>query len=58
MTIEGLFNKKTGYLGRASLPNDDELKLELRLQIQGFKNFPAVYMACEFRCPYTTIPKD
>jgi hypothetical protein len=45
MTIEGLFNKKTGYLGRASLPNDDELKLELRLQIQGFKNFPAVYMA-------------
>lgn len=44
ITIEGLFNRKTGYLGRTPVPGGNELKLELRVKIQGFKNFPALYM--------------
>ncbi|KAG1801635.1 uncharacterized protein HD556DRAFT_896009 [Suillus plorans] len=40
ITLEELFNRKNKYLGGP--PEDDEL--ELRLQIQGFKNFPALYM--------------
>lgn len=43
ITLEGLFNKKTGYLGRTPVPDDDD-RLALRLKIQGFKNFPALYM--------------
>ncbi|KAG2120875.1 uncharacterized protein F5147DRAFT_11508 [Suillus discolor] len=40
ITLEELFNRKNKYLGGP--PEDDEL--ELRLQIQGFRNFPALYM--------------
>ncbi|KAG1757586.1 hypothetical protein EDB19DRAFT_1934808 [Suillus lakei] len=43
ITLEELFHKKTGYLGRTPAPGDDD-ELELRLKIQGFKNFPALYM--------------
>ncbi|KAG2159851.1 uncharacterized protein EDB93DRAFT_1244623 [Suillus bovinus] len=43
ITLEELFNRKTGYLGRPPAPGDDD-ELELRLQIQGFRNFPALYM--------------
>lgn len=57
ITLEGLFNRKTGYLGRTPVPGDDD-ELELRLKIQGFRNFPALYMTCKFGCSYVTIPKD
>lgn len=40
ITLEELFNRKNKFLGGP--PEDDEL--ELRLQIQGFRNFPALYM--------------
>lgn len=43
ITLEGLFNRNTGYLGRTPVPGDDD-ELELRLKIQGFRNFPALYM--------------
>lgn len=45
ITLEALFNRKTGYLWRTPVPGDnDEFELGLRLKIQGFKNFPALYM--------------
>ncbi|KAG1881646.1 hypothetical protein C8R48DRAFT_645956 [Suillus tomentosus] len=40
ITLEELFNRKNKFLGGP--PEDGEL--ELRLQIQGFRNFPALYM--------------
>lgn len=54
ITLEELFNRKNKFLGGP--PEDGEL--ELRLQIQGFRNFPALYMTCAFGCLHGTILKD
>lgn len=43
ITLEELFRLKNKYLGRTLVSGDNE-ELELRLKIQGFKNFPALYM--------------
>lgn len=47
MSLEELFHKAKGYIGRDD-PTSDDKKLELKLKIQGFKNMPAIYMLCEF----------
>ncbi|KAG0708849.1 hypothetical protein DFH29DRAFT_870483 [Suillus ampliporus] len=43
ITLEELFHRAKGYLGRPPSGDDDDL--ELKLKIQGFKNLSAVYMS-------------